>query len=63
MFSMVGRQIGKLKSIKQGKMAQRWVATALLDAEKRFRSVKGHLQIAEVKDRIQSLQNEQTMAV
>ena len=63
MFSMVARQVGKLKSIKQGKMAQRWVATALLDAETRFRSVKGHLQIAEVKDRIQSLQNEQTMAV
>ena len=63
MFSMVARQVGRLKSIKQGKMAQRWVATALLDAETRFRSVKGHLQIAEVKDRIQSLQNEQTMAV
>ena len=31
MFSMVSTKIERLKSIKQGNLAQRWVATALLD--------------------------------
>jgi putative transposase len=58
MFSQVSRKTRKITSMKRGKMAQRWVATALLDAEKRFRTVKGYLQISEVKDRIKTLQRE-----
>jgi putative transposase len=63
MFSMVRTKMGRIKAIKKGNMGQRWVATALLDAEKRFRTVKGHLQIAEVRDRIKMLQKQQAMAV
>ena len=63
MFSQVSTKMGRIKVMKKGKMAQRWVATALLDAEKRFRGVKGHLQIQEVQDRIQLLHKQQTMAV
>ena len=63
MFSQVSTKIGRIKVMKKGKMAQRWMATALLDAEKRFRTVKGHLQIQEVKDRIQELQKQQALAV
>ena len=49
--------------MKKGKMAERWVAIALLEAEKNFRTVKGHLQISEVKDRMKLLQKEQAEAV
>jgi transposase-like protein len=63
MFSQVSTKMGRIKIMKQGKMAQRWVATALLEAEKRFRTIKGHLQIQEVKDRMQSLQKQQAEAV
>lgn len=63
MFSQVSTKMGRIKVMKRGKMAQRWVATALLDAEKRFRAVKGHLQIQEVQDRIKLLHKQQTMAV
>lgn len=59
MFSQVSQRMGRIKSMKKGKMAQRWVATALLEAEKSFRTVKGYLQIQEVKDRIKLLQREQ----
>jgi hypothetical protein len=55
--------MGRIKVMKKGKMAQRWVATALLEAEKRFRTIKGHLQIHEVKDRMRSLQIQQTEVV
>ena len=63
MFSQVSTKIGRIKVMKKGKMAQRWMATALLDAEKRFRSIKGYLQIMEVKDRIEALQKQQAMVV
>lgn len=63
MFSQVSTKMGRIKVIRKGKMAQRWMATALLDAEKRFRKIKGHLQIEEVKDRIQALQKQQAKAV
>ena len=45
MFSEVSRNMGRITSMKKGKMRQRWVATALLNAEKKFRTVKGFLQI------------------
>lgn len=63
MFSQVSTKMGRIKNMKKGKMAQRWVATALLEAEKRFRTIKGHLQIHEVKDRIRTLQKQQAEAV
>lgn len=63
MFSQVSTKMGRIKVLKKGKMAQRWVATALLEAEKRFRTIKGHLQIQEVKDRMRSLQIQQAKAV
>jgi len=40
--------MGRVTSMKKGKMGQRWVATALLNAEKKFRTVKGFLQILSV---------------
>ena len=56
MFSEVSRNMGRVTSMKKGKMGQ--IATALLNAEKKFRTVKGFLQIAEVRDRIKVLQKE-----
>ena len=55
--------MGRIKVMKKGKMAERWMATAILDAERRFRTIKGHLQIEEVKDKIRSLQKQQAEAV
>jgi len=40
-------------------MAQRWVAAALLDAESRFRTVKGFLHIPEAKKRVKQYHEEQ----
>ena len=63
MFSQVSTKMLRIKQMKKGKMAERWVATALLEAEKNFRTVKGYLQISEVKDRMELLQKEQAEAV
>jgi len=63
MFSQVSTKMGRVKSIKKGKMAQRWVAATLLEAEKRFRTIKGYLQINEVKNRIKSLQKQEAEAI
>ena len=63
MFSQVSQKMGRIKSFKKGKMAQRWVATALLDAEERFRTVKGFLQIPEVRDRIRQFQKQRKAEV
>lgn len=52
MFSQVTHRIKRIKRMKKGKMAQRWMATALLHAEGRFRTAKGYLSISEVKSRI-----------
>jgi hypothetical protein len=49
--------------MKRGNMAQKWVATALLEAEKTFRTTKGHLQIVEVKNRTKSFQRQWAKAV
>ncbi len=43
MFSQVSTKMGRVKSMRKGKMAQRWVAATLLEAEKRFRTIKGLL--------------------
>ena len=58
MFTEVNRNMGRVTSMKKGKIGQGWVATALLNAEKKFRAVKGFLQITEVRDRIRVLQKE-----
>jgi hypothetical protein len=63
MFSQVSQKMGRIKSFKKGKMAQRWVATALLEAEERFRTVKGFLQIPEVRDRIRQFQKQRKAKV
>jgi putative transposase len=63
MFSQVSTKVGRIKVVKKGSMAERWMATAMLEAEKRFRTVKGHLQIAEVRDRMRSFQKQQAEAV
>lgn len=63
MFSQVSTKMGRVKSVKKGKMAQRWVAAALLEAEKCFRTIKGYLQINEVKNRIKSLQKQEVEAI
>ncbi|NGX48019.1 MAG: hypothetical protein K1000chlam3_01406 [Chlamydiae bacterium] len=39
-------------------MAQRWMGTALLHAEEKFRTVKGYLSISEVRGKIVNLQKE-----
>jgi len=40
-FSCVRRLTGRVKRWRSGMMKHRWCATGLLDAEKRFRRIKG----------------------
>jgi len=46
MFSMVRGMEHNLKRYRSSAMSQRWLATVLLNAEQRFRRVKGHKHIA-----------------
>ncbi len=58
-FSNTSRRMGRITRIQtKGKMAQRWLGTTLLDAEKRFRKVKGYFSIEEVRERIIRIQSE-----
>ena len=41
MISIARKVTGNVKRWRDGKMALRWTAAGLLDAEKRFRRVKG----------------------
>lgn len=53
MFAQSTWMQGNIKNIHSGKtMPQRWLGTTLLQAEKKFRRIKGHLSIAEVRRRI-----------
>jgi len=45
-FSETRSKCRNVKSWKNGSMAQRWVGTMLLEAERRFRRVKGHQHMA-----------------
>ena len=59
MFSQVSHRMGKINYMRGGsKMAQRWLGTALLHAEEKFRTVKGYLSIKEVRARMESIQRE-----
>lgn len=58
MFSQASHRIGRIRYMQRGNMAQRWMGTALLHAEERFRTIKGYLTIPEVRDNIVSLQEE-----
>jgi len=42
----LGRVTRNVKRWRGGSMALRWVATALMEAEKKFRRIKGHRQMA-----------------
>jgi len=56
MFAQVSDQTRRIKRMQRGRMAQRWVGSALLHAEKRFRAVKGYLSIPRLRSRIENLQ-------
>ena len=43
MFSEVSRNMERVSSMKKGEMGQRRIATALLNAEKKFRMVKDRI--------------------
>ena len=57
-FSQAGRRLGRITRMRKGAMAQRWLATALLEGEKRFKTVKGYLSIGQVRSKILELQAE-----
>ena len=46
MISIARKVTGNVKRWRNGKMALRWTAAGLLDAEKRFRRVKGYREMA-----------------
>lgn len=56
MFSMVRDSEKNIKRYKDSKMAQRWLGAILIHGEKRFRRVKGFLQISKVVGEIESQQ-------
>lgn len=58
MFSMVRDSEKNIKRYRDSKMAQRWLGAALIHAEKRFRRVKGYLQINKVLGEIERQQKE-----
>jgi transposase-like protein len=62
MFSMVRDTESKVKRYRGSNMLQRWLASALLDCEKRFRRVKGYALIPEVIKNIEAAEEENTEA-
>lgn len=54
MFSTVRDVEGNIKRYRNSKMMQRWLASALLYAEKGFRKIKGHAFIADVLKQIEA---------
>lgn len=58
MFSMVRDSEKNIKRYRNSKMAQRWLGSILLHSEKKFRRVKGFLQIDTVIEEIQRQQKE-----
>ena len=54
MFAQATWMQGNIKNIKSGKnMPQRWLGTTLLEAEKKFRAIKGYSSITEVRKTIE----------
>ncbi|MDK2897700.1 MAG: putative transposase, partial [Candidatus Atribacteria bacterium] len=51
-----------VKRYRGSKMMQRWLASALLDCERRFRRVKGYALIPEVINNIEEAEEENTEA-
>ena len=58
MFSIVRDSEKNIKKYKNSKMAQRWLGSILLHGEKKFRKVKGFLQITSVIAEIEKQQKE-----
>lgn len=53
MFAQATWMQGNIKNIRSGKtMAQRWLGTTLLEAEKKFRRIKGYFGISETRKKI-----------
>lgn len=48
LFSRVRSMTGRVKRWRRGSMRQRWCATALLEAEGRFKSVRGHSDMSQL---------------
>lgn len=57
MFSMVRSGERNVKHYRSSNMAQRWLAATLLDAERRFRRVRGFNEIGKVRERIEQRKN------
>lgn len=57
MFSMVRNGERNVKRYRNSSMAQRWLAATLLDAERRFRRVRGFNEIGKVRERIEQRKN------
>jgi len=62
MFSMVRDTESNVKRYRGSNMMQRWLASALLDCERRFRRVKGYALIPEVIENIEAAEEENTEA-
>lgn len=58
MFSVVRKSEHNIKRYRNSKMAQRWLGSILLNGEKRFRKIKGFLQITSVVADIEKQQKE-----
>ena len=54
-FNIVRDRTGNVKRWKNGKMVQRWVAAGLLEAESRFRRIKGYRDMVLLKNEIRRL--------
>jgi putative transposase len=62
MFSLVRHSERNLKRTRGSAMLQRWLGTVLLCCEQRFRKVKGHAEIAQVRATIEADQAEAASA-
>lgn len=56
MFASASHGKRNLKNATGKNVAQRWMGASLLYAESKFRTVKGHLLINEVRDKIKAYQ-------
>jgi len=59
-INVVRDRTGNVKNWRNGKMVQRWVAAGLLDAETRFRRIKGYRDMVLLKNEIKRLTIEQS---
>jgi transposase-like protein len=54
LMSLIGQRLDKVDYWKNSNQKQRWLATALLDIEPRFRRIKGYRHLSQLKNVIQS---------